>query len=237
MASPQTENGYTRIATELLEALSRLQISGSEWSVILCIIRKTYGFQKKEDWVTNTQIAQMTGLHKVRVSEAKMRLLEANIVTEKRNKIGLQKDYEQWKKLRKSVTIVTEKRNKVLRKSVPTIDKKDTIQKITSKQGLLDKSNMQNLIPEVIKLFESVDGKNKNYYGNKTQREACQFLLDEYGFDEIIKRIEVLPKSNTMQYFPTITTPCQLRDKWVQLDNAVARMKNKIEEKNNQVIF
>ena len=72
MASPQTENGYTKIANELLDAVCALQLSGHEWSVVHAIIRKTYGYNKKEDWVTNTQIADLTGLHRVRVSEAKM---------------------------------------------------------------------------------------------------------------------------------------------------------------------
>ena len=95
----------------------------------------------------------------------------------------------------------------------------------------------ENLIPEVIKAFEEVDPKNKTYYGNKTQRQACQFLLDEYGFEEIKKRLEVLPKTNGMTFFPNITTPCQLRDKWVQLDGQIARHRQEFTKKNNMVAF
>ena len=243
MASPQTENGYTKIANELLDALCGLQLSGHEWSVVHSIIRKTYGYNKKEDWVTNTQIADLTGLHRVRVSEAKMKLLAKGVVTEKRNKISLVKDYDKWVLLRKSVTkvvtekrnTVTEKRNKVLRKSVPTKDNKDNKTKDTSKHSLQDVQlvDMKNLIPEVIKAFELVDPKNKTYYGNKTQRGACEFLLTEYGFEEVIKRISFLSRSNDMEYFPTITTPVQLRDKWVSLEKAVGRIKNK----SNTVAF
>jgi phage replication O-like protein O len=127
MASPQLEHGYTKIANELLEALATAQMSGSEWQYVMCLIRKTYGFRKKEDWVTNTQVMQMTGLRKERVSEAKSRLVERGIVTENRNKISLNKNYELWQELRKSVTPVTEIRNKLLRKSVPTKEKKENI--------------------------------------------------------------------------------------------------------------
>lgn len=83
------------------------------------------------------------------------------------------------------------------------------------------------LISEVIKLFEAVDAKNKNYYNNVNQRAAAEFLISEYSFDDVQKRISFLPKSNKMPYFPTITTPCQLRDKWVQLEDAVIRLKAK----------
>jgi hypothetical protein len=139
--------------------------------------------------------------------------------------------------LRKSVTIVTQKRNKVLRKSVNTIDNKETITKDTCKQGLPVKNNMENLIPEVIKLLEAVDPKNKTYYGNKTQRAACDFLLKEYGLEEIKKRTEVLPRTNAIPFFPNITTPCQLRDKWVQLDNQIKRHNAEAQVKSNVVAF
>lgn len=237
MANPQTEDGYTKIANELLDALCCLHLSGNEWSFVHALIRKTYGYNKKEDWITNTQISALTGMHRVRVSEAKSKLLVKGIVTEKRNKISLVKDYESWKVLRKSVTVVTEKRNKVLRKSVPTKDNKDNTTKDTSKHSLPNIIDMNITIPEVIKLFEVVDPKNKTYYGNKTQRAACEFLLNEYGFDEVRKRIEVLPRTNVIQYFPSITTPCQLRDKWVTLDNSIKRSKQEQDNKSNVVAF
>lgn len=120
MASPQKENGFTPIANEIVEHLVYVKMSGTEWQYVMCIFRKTYGWNKKEDWVTNSQIVAMTGLKKERVSEAKSRLLARNIVTENRNKISIQKDWEKWVELRKSVTIVTEKRNSLLRKSVHT---------------------------------------------------------------------------------------------------------------------
>lgn len=239
MASPQTEDGFTKIANELLDALCRLHIAGNEWSYVHAVIRKTYGYNKKEDWVTNTQIALLTGMNKVRVSEAKNKLLELQIVTENRNKISLQKDYTKWGQLRKTVTKVTENRNSELRKTVSTKDNitKDKQTKDTSTQGVQKNHSMENLIPEVIKLFEGVDPKNKTYYGNKTQRGACQFLLDEYGFEEVRRRIEVLPRTNTMQYFPSITTPCQLKDKWVTLNNQIQRHKLDQQSKSNLVAF
>ena len=49
MASPQIEDGYTKIANELLEAISKVNLSSYEFRVIMAIIRKTYGFNKKSD--------------------------------------------------------------------------------------------------------------------------------------------------------------------------------------------
>lgn len=155
--------------------------------------------------------------------------------------LTVNKNYEEWevewRKLPHQVTGVTSPGNKKLPHQVPTKEKKETTTKTISKQSLQLTSSMENLIPEVIKLFETVDPKNKTYYGNKTQRGACLFLLEEYGLEEIKKRIEVLPATNTLPYFPSITTPCQLRDKWVVLDNQIKRHKTEQTIKNNAVAF
>jgi hypothetical protein len=90
---------------------------------------------------------------------------------------------------------------------------------------------------EVIRAFEAVDPKNKLYYKNTTQRAACDFLLEEYGLDEVLKRISVLPRTNRTRHFPVITTPCQLRDKWVQLNEAAERHRNEAITKKSNVAF
>lgn len=95
--------------------------------------------------------------------------------------------------------------------------------KDTSEQSSQD----HKLTAEVIKAMESVDIKNQTYYGNKTQRSAAEFLVKHYGFDEVKKRISYLPQTNKIPYFPTITTPVQLRDKWVQLEDSVAKERAK----------
>lgn len=87
-------------------------------------------------------------------------------------------------------------------------------------------------ISEVIKSLEKVDAKNKLYYGNKTQRKACEFLIQEYGFQEVIDMIAVIPSARLkIPYFPSVTTPCELRDKWVKIYEAVHR-----NNKNNKDI-
>lgn len=83
-------------------------------------------------------------------------------------------------------------------------------------------------ISSIIKEFENIDIKNKTYYGNTTQRKACSFLIENYGLDKVVKVInEVLPKSNELDYFPTITSPLQLRDKWTSLESAIKKYQSK----------
>lgn len=83
---------------------------------------------------------------------------------------------------------------------------------------------------EIIKAFEEVDPKNKTYYNNKTQRSACDFLLAEYGMEDIIKRVSVLPKTNKIPFFPKITCPNDLKEKWVKLNDAVEAKRREAQE-------
>ena len=102
MANPQTENGYTKIANELLEALIRMDMSGQELRTTLLVIRKTYGYGKKEDYISLSQIAQFLKTSKVRCSQIINKLQTKGIITVKENinglikKYMLNKDFEQW---------------------------------------------------------------------------------------------------------------------------------------------
>lgn len=134
---------------------------------------------------------------------------------------------------------VTDKQNDTLTDKVATSkrqanDNKQELKELKNEKKTTkeDKSSKFNpLGSEIIKALTSVDPKNKTYYGNTTQRGACDFLLNEYGLDNVLKRIEILPKTNKLQFFPTITTPCQLKDKWVQLEDAVERYRSQLKDK------
>ena len=97
MANPQLEDGYTSIANEILERLALIKISATDWRVLVTIIRRTYGFHKKVDWIANFQITQSTGLCKAVVSRSLARLKEDNLILRNGKTIGFQKDWDQWK--------------------------------------------------------------------------------------------------------------------------------------------
>lgn len=98
------------------------------------------------------------------------------------------------------------------------------------------KDNSEAIAPkvsEIIKLFESINPNCKRMYGNKTQRRACQELIDNYSFERVCTVIEnTLPKTNKLQFFPTITTPLQLMDKWTTLESSVVRYQQEKINKN-----
>ena len=98
MASPQTGDGHIDIANELAEELARTQLNGYESRLLWVIWRKTYGWHKKEDRISNSQFVEATGMKKQHVSRTLAGLLKRNIVTNLGNNFGFQKDYTLWKR-------------------------------------------------------------------------------------------------------------------------------------------
>ena len=130
MASPQIENGYTKIANEIIEALAGIRISGEEMQALWVILRKTYGWNKKEDKISLSQFALLTGVKKPNIIRAIKKLLSKKIIIIKNDngnplKYRFNKDFDAWKPLSKKITVI-KKDNKSLSKMIPT---KETVQK------------------------------------------------------------------------------------------------------------
>lgn len=99
---------------------------------------------------------------------------------------------------------------------------KDNKEKDIATQSVADTT-----IPELIKEFETINPASKRFYVNTTQRQACEDLIKEYGFERVKTVIQkTLPKTNTIPYFPTIITPVQLRDKWASLESAINKKRS-----------
>jgi phage replication O-like protein O len=107
MASPQLENGFTEIAHEIVENLMRTHLTSNQWQVLMCIFRKTFGWHKTFDYISNSQIVEATGLCKAVVSRSLKTLDDMNLIKRKGKIIGFQKDWEQWQKLAESSTLGT----------------------------------------------------------------------------------------------------------------------------------
>jgi phage replication O-like protein O len=243
MASPQKENGYTAIANELLEQFSMPGMSGSELRVVLFITRKTYGYQKTRDRIALSQFEAGTGMNRAQAVRTLKELIEKKIVIKDGGFYKLNKNYEEWI-VSKRIPGGIQKDTSIQKDTTASIQKdtETSIQKDTHKRK---KENLQKkegggvnpLGAEIIKELVSVDPKNKNYYSNTTQREACDFLIAEYGLDTVLSRVHILQQTNGLPYFPTITTPLQLRDKWVQLETAAKRRHAELLKPKRQVIL
>jgi phage replication O-like protein O len=184
MANPQKENGYTAIASEIMEQLTRTALSGHEFRLLLLLLRKTYGFNKKEDHISLSQMAKISGLSVIRCSQVVHSLSRKNIITitekckGKTNKYRFNKHYEAWvtitEKCKCRVTI-TEKCNQVLQKSEST---KDTITKDNYSGGASFKEKQQpkprTAVQEIVEFFKQLKGyKDPDWNGKHFSRHTA----------------------------------------------------------------
>ena len=148
MSNPQLENGFTKLANEIIEKFCKFRVSGEEWMVLWVILRKTYGFNKKEDAISLSQFAVMTDLKRPSIIRALKKLVTKKLLlidksaTSLGNKYTFNKHFDTWvsftKKLQgvtKELTIVDKKANEVVTKKLHT---KETLTKEINKYPFQD---------------------------------------------------------------------------------------------------
>lgn len=111
MANPQIEEGYTPIANEIIEALMRVNLSAYESRVLWFLFRKTYGWDKKTDWITLSQFSKCIGLDRRLIHRAIKELSSKKMIVIERDdglrlRYGFQKNYEKWVLSSKKMTVI-----------------------------------------------------------------------------------------------------------------------------------
>ncbi|RJP68407.1 MAG: hypothetical protein C4539_08955 [Ignavibacteriales bacterium] len=102
MADVQKENGFTSIANELVESFAKIHLSSRESQIVWAILRKTYGWKKKEDRISFSQLEELTNIHRRHIAPSLRNLIERNIISKigegQKLIYGIQKDYDLWDK-------------------------------------------------------------------------------------------------------------------------------------------
>lgn len=186
MASPQLENGYLKIANEIIDALISNRISGQEYQVVLFVIRKTYGFNKKEDYISMGQIAIATGMNRPLVCRILKKLTQKriigvtqkdNTVTQKYNRgincLYFSKDYDNWNVLHKKITVTQKDNRGVTQKVFRGVTQKDTYKR---------HSTTKDIIKDIYGEFKNV----------LLTKEEHQKLTDKFGETKALALIERL---------------------------------------------
>lgn len=91
-----TDNGFTRIANELLEAVIGAGLTQNQMLITLAVIRKTYGYNKTSDWVGNAQLSELTGLPETRCSTERNKLIKMKVLSLNGRLIGINKEVSAW---------------------------------------------------------------------------------------------------------------------------------------------
>ncbi|MEB7890999.1 replication protein [Hafnia alvei] len=90
------DDGYTRLATMLLEALISADLTKRQYKVAFAVIRLTYGWNKPRDRISNSQISELTNLPIKKVSEARIQLTQMHVFISVGRVIGINKAVSEW---------------------------------------------------------------------------------------------------------------------------------------------
>lgn len=95
------DGGFARIHNAILEALSMTTLSSVELRLVIFLVRKTYGYNKKDDIVSISQFQQATGTSRQAVVTALQNLERLSIITRRHEgsqsyRYGLNKYLETW---------------------------------------------------------------------------------------------------------------------------------------------
>lgn len=211
MASPQKENGYIEVSTEVAEKLATLHMSGNEWMIWWVVLRKTWGWKKKEDRISLTQFQKLTELSRPAVVLALDRLVAKNVLVAKPLPLGKQfsfnKDYETWTSSEKATSsiintkVVAKPLLPIVAKPLHTITTttKETIQKKIIHKNVLGFGNpdINELTSYFLQVFQLPEedcskGQSRQYWNHlirasKTGVQGVKWLIDQAHEDEFYR--------------------------------------------------
>lgn len=241
MANPALKNGYISIANELVEKLATVSIPSSEMRIVWVVWRKTWGWaegdRKKDwDWISLSQFEKLTTMKHGNAAKAVKSLVVKRILLKREKGVKFNQNYDEW--------VVCKRIPPVVKRILPSMQTHTKIGSQTHTNKRKKETNTKErasqsdagLIIEVIDSFKEVNPSYGKWYGNTTQRGACDRLIATHGLERVQKVIALLSKTNGMQFMPTITTPVQLEDKWAQLEAALIRKKGESETKRKILI-
>lgn len=142
----ELQDGYTRIANGLLEAIMLAGLTQHQLLVFMAVMRKTYGFNKKSDWLSNEQLSQLTGILPHKCSAAKSALVKRKILSQNGRSVGINKALGEWESsdYLKKVNLPESGKD-----SLPESGKSDYPNQVNTKDNITkDKKDNKNTLPE-----------------------------------------------------------------------------------------
>lgn len=127
------EEGYAKLSNMLLEEYAGADLTKRQFKVLLAVLRKTYGWNKPMDRISDSQISEIAKLPVKRCNEAKLELVRMGLLKQQGGMFGPNKNVSEWCiPQNKGISLETgDKTSLKLRECNPSKqgDTKETIQK------------------------------------------------------------------------------------------------------------
>ncbi|MHA1911995.1 MAG: replication protein [Candidatus Kariarchaeaceae archaeon] len=87
---------FIAIHTEVLEKLCSFRLPMTERMIFDTIYRKTFGFQKKEDWIALSQLEKITKLKKQNICRGLSKMITKKIIIKNKGKLSININTSEW---------------------------------------------------------------------------------------------------------------------------------------------
>jgi len=216
MADVQCENGYTRIANELLEAILKADFSARELKVVLALIRFSFGYSKKSAMLSLRFLSEITNIDFANLSRTLKNLERKNVIiilsiNGKGREIQIVKDYETWnlgnddKGVVKSITVVKTTTQVLSKQQHKCCQNNNNINKTIKKNINKETDSIFiNLIPEKLR---SIEGFIETWKEWIEYRKSIKKKLNEFSAKKQLKFLEC-------QHNPIEVINQSIRNQW-----------------------
>ena len=230
--NPQLDDGYMKIQIDVADALPKIRIPGEARQILDFILRKTYGWGKKWDTITLSQLALGTNLSKSSIIRGLKKLIKMNLIyqkvndkdTFKGNSYMFNKHFDTWKPFTKKSTIY-QKVNDHLPKSKKM--------RLPKSKSTINNYNTKDTITKEIKTYVQ---EVFLHYCNIMKRDPKQYTLT----DAKIKKIKARYKEKfTIEQLKTVIDTCaaskyhmgenEFKTKYNDLINNLFKSREKVE--------
>ncbi len=196
------EKGFTRLANTLLDAAISHDMTKRQYKVFLAVIRKTYGFQKKRDRISGSQLSEVTNMPRARCSEVLNELIEMKLIirtggtqgeleinkktsewTEHKPKKCYQNSTSKKPKQYSTETVTLTSTETVTHASTETVHTKDNLKDNSKDKELTNVNSCPQLKNDPVVAWLPTNKKDERF-------EVTQSMLDEWS--ETFQNVDVM---------------------------------------------
>ncbi|MCM3272591.1 replication protein [Paenibacillus elgii] len=237
MSGPQLEDGYTRVANEILEQLPRHKFNGTQLRIILVIWRYTYGFGRKESEFSLSYLSEATGISKRQIEREIDALIMRKVVlvvseaTGRRSRIlRFNKHYHEW--------ISVESTKKTTLRRVDELDDPESTKKTTLMLRRVDELDDQQrkYLKKELKKGTCDMEKQKNKFLDTVFLTGDEYarLINDFGKDTVDLYIEKLDEWQTNHPRRTKKDHNKTIRVWIRDDEAKRTQRSSKQKKHDE---
>lgn len=226
MANPQPDK-FTKISSEMLDALCKMRIPGEARQVFDCIMRKTYGFYKQKDSISLSQFSEATGMTRQNCSRALKKLESLNLIKTEKTKFtyiySIQKNYDAW--LYSKTSVLKNEYRPVLKFVEPVLENEyktvltseynnrrieyntiDKIERARAKAEKLEakakaKAKAETTEEQIFETVKDIWLRTFSRTPKTMESELTEKLIQKFGKEKVLKTLQKAVRNNFRSIF------------------------------------